>query len=116
MAAIALNRIFSFGSRKHSAVLNAITKYSVRSFSFTFAGPRSLEEIIKKELVEDKTRSELEDIWKTYHEQKVSRKWSVRMACLLLFLWRYDTWMQQDTIALVLDGEDGKNVTSRSNQ
>lgn len=70
MATIALNRFCSLSIRKHSAVLNTFTK--ARSFSFTFAGPRSLEEIIKKELVEEKTQAELEVIWKTYHDQKVS--------------------------------------------
>lgn len=42
-----------------------------RNFSFTFAGPRSLEEIIKKDLVQNKTSGEVTDIWYSYHESKV---------------------------------------------
>jgi hypothetical protein len=44
---------------------------TVRKFSFTFAGPRTLDEIIKKDLVEDKTGAEVADVWYTYHETKV---------------------------------------------
>lgn len=43
-----------------------------RLFSFSFAGPRSLEDVLKKELVEGKTATEVADIWYTYHENKVS--------------------------------------------
>jgi hypothetical protein len=42
-----------------------------RLFSFNFAGPRRLEDILKKELVEDKSATEVADIWYTYHENKV---------------------------------------------
>ena len=83
MAAMILNRIFSLG--KHSTALHTITKYSVRHLSFSFAGPRSLDEIIKKELVENTTKSELEGIWKTYHDEKVSRNESSEWrACFVL--------------------------------
>jgi hypothetical protein len=44
---------------------------TIRNFSFTFAGPRNLDEIIKKDLVEDKTGAEVADVWYTYHETKV---------------------------------------------
>ena len=42
-----------------------------RLFSFNFAGPRRLEDILKKELVEDKSATEVADMWYTYHENKV---------------------------------------------
>ena len=42
-----------------------------RQFSFSFAGPKKLEDIIKKDLVEDKTGAEVADIWHQYHENKV---------------------------------------------
>jgi hypothetical protein len=45
---------------------------TTRNFSFTFAGPRTLDEIIKKDLVEDKTGTEVADVWYSYHESKVS--------------------------------------------
>jgi hypothetical protein len=42
-----------------------------RCLSFTFAGPRTLEEILKKDLVQDKSATEVADLWYTYHENKV---------------------------------------------
>lgn len=45
--------------------------FSFRNLSFTFAGPRKLEDLIKKELMEDKAGTEVVDIWYTYHEEKV---------------------------------------------
>ena len=44
-----------------------------RHLSFSFAGARKLDDLIKKELLEEKSASEIEDIWYTYHEGKVSR-------------------------------------------
>ena len=44
---------------------------SKRYLSFSFAGPRGLNEIIKKELLENKTGTEIADIWYTYHETRV---------------------------------------------
>lgn len=41
-----------------------------RCFSFSFAGPKTLEDVMKKALVGDKSRSEVADIWYTYHEEK----------------------------------------------
>jgi hypothetical protein len=40
-----------------------------RSFSFIFTG-RRLEDILKKELIQDKTSTEVADLWYTYHENK----------------------------------------------
>jgi hypothetical protein len=45
---------------------------TTRNFSFTFTGPRTLDEIIKKDLVEEKTGAEVADVWYSYHESKVS--------------------------------------------
>ena len=53
---------------------NAVTSQSVRCFSFSFAGPRKLDDIMKKELVEDKSPTEVADIWYTYHEGKVRKR------------------------------------------
>mmetsp|Transcript_10208 Transcript_10208/g.21507 ORF Transcript_10208/g.21507 Transcript_10208/m.21507 type:complete len:226 (-) Transcript_10208:284-961(-) len=44
--------------------------WSKRCFSFSFAGPKKLHDILKKELVEDKSRTEISDLWYTYHESK----------------------------------------------
>ena len=43
-----------------------------RSLTFSFAGPRKLDELIKKELLNGKTGTEIADLWYTYHEEKVS--------------------------------------------
>jgi hypothetical protein len=43
---------------------------TARCFSFSFVGPKKLEEILKKTLVGDKSRSEVADLWYTYHEEK----------------------------------------------
>uniref|UniRef100_A0A7S2EBW8 ATP synthase mitochondrial F1 complex assembly factor 1 n=1 Tax=Trieres chinensis TaxID=1514140 RepID=A0A7S2EBW8_TRICV len=61
-----------------------------RSFSFSFAGPRKLDEIMKTELLEGKSASEVTDIWMTYHEGK------------------------DRTHGLVIDGEDTKKILSRA--
>jgi len=37
---------------------------------FSFAGPRNLNEIMKTELLENKTKAEISDIWMSYHESK----------------------------------------------
>jgi ATP synthase mitochondrial F1 complex assembly factor 1 len=42
-----------------------------RSMSFIFTG-RRLEDILKKELVQDKTPTEVADLWYTYHESKIN--------------------------------------------
>mmetsp|Transcript_19799 Transcript_19799/g.45164 ORF Transcript_19799/g.45164 Transcript_19799/m.45164 type:complete len:226 (+) Transcript_19799:214-891(+) len=44
--------------------------WSKRCFSFSFAGPKKLHDILKKELVEDKSRTEISGLWYTYHESK----------------------------------------------
>ena len=49
-----------------------------RCLSFNFAGPRSLNDILKKELVADKTANEVADLWLGFHEAKVRmvNEWS----------------------------------------
>lgn len=47
---------------------------SSRTLSFSFAGPQKLDEVLKKDLVEDKTGSEVADLWKSYHKGKVRVK------------------------------------------
>mmetsp|Transcript_23516 Transcript_23516/g.65269 ORF Transcript_23516/g.65269 Transcript_23516/m.65269 type:complete len:228 (+) Transcript_23516:151-834(+) len=41
-----------------------------RCFSFSFAGPKKLQDILKKELVGDKTPTEISEMWYSYHEGK----------------------------------------------
>lgn len=81
-----LNRI-PFGRLLHKKVGSSIpanfnnlknithckTSYNVASrymSGFSFAGPRTLDEIIKKDLIEEKNKAEISDIWMTYHEDK----------------------------------------------
>ena len=59
------------GGHPNNATAAAAASFARRYLSFSFAGPRTLEEIIKKELIESKTAAEIEDIWFTYHESKV---------------------------------------------
>lgn len=62
-----------------------------RLFSFSFAGPKNLNDILKKDLVKDKTKSEISDLWYTYHENK------------------------ENVIGLVLEGkEKSNNLLSRA--
>ena len=37
---------------------------------FSFAGAKKLEDIMKIDLIESKTKAEVSDIWLTYHEEK----------------------------------------------
>lgn len=61
-----------------------------RQFSFSFVGPKTLHEILKKDLVQDKTRTEISDMWYTYHENK------------------------DNVIGLVLDKKEGENILPRA--
>eukprot|EP00545_Synedropsis_sp_CCMP1620_P007941 CAMPEP_0119015512 /NCGR_PEP_ID=MMETSP1176-20130426/11157_1 /TAXON_ID=265551 /ORGANISM="Synedropsis recta cf, Strain CCMP1620" /LENGTH=214 /DNA_ID=CAMNT_0006968811 /DNA_START=190 /DNA_END=834 /DNA_ORIENTATION=- len=79
--------------------LNKITagsrpnRSSCLSFStFSWAGPRSLDEIVKKELMVDKNAEEVSDIWIKYHEEKPS------------------------VHGMVLKGEEGLGVLSRAKE
>lgn len=42
----------------------------VRHLSFSFAGARKLDDIVKKDLLEDKTAAQVSDIWYSYHEER----------------------------------------------
>jgi hypothetical protein len=46
------------------------TLISSRHMSFSFAGPRKLDEVMKTDLIEVKDKIEISDIWLTYHESK----------------------------------------------
>ena len=56
--------------------------------SFTFAGARKLDDIIKKEMLADKSASEISDLWTAYHESKVRRA-SLCVVGLSLSLYMY---------------------------
>ena len=61
-----------------------------RYLSFTFAGPRQLEEILKKDMVQDKSGTEVSDLWYSYHDQK------------------------DGVIGLSIKGDDGKRIVDRA--
>lgn len=63
-----------------------------RQFSFSFAGPRVLDEIIKKSMLETKTGAEIADIWYTYHESR------------------------ENVHGLVYKGKDCKNILARAKE
>lgn len=65
------NRFVSLACKRQ--LQRPIVAGTERLFSFSFVGPKTLEDIIKKELVQDKSATEVADIWFTYHENKVSR-------------------------------------------
>ncbi|KAL3922971.1 MAG: hypothetical protein SGILL_001919 [Bacillariaceae sp.] len=46
------------------------TMVQARCFSFSFAGPKVLDDILKKDLVDDKSATEISDMWYSYHEGK----------------------------------------------
>lgn len=60
--------------------------------NFSFAGPRKLDDIIKLDMVKDKSTAEISDMWMTYHEGK------------------------EKVHGLVLNGSKGKSVLSRAAQ
>lgn len=61
-----------------------------RYFSFSFAGPKKLHDILKKELVEDKSKTEISELWYSYHEGK------------------------ENVIGLVLGGKEAKPLIPRA--
>lgn len=63
-----------------------------RFLSFSFAGPRKLSEILKLDLLEGQSASEISDIWYTYHESRES------------------------VVGICLSGSDGKKVLSRASK
>jgi hypothetical protein len=68
------------------------TAVCTRYLSFSFAGPKTLDDILKKDLTSDKSGTEVADIWFSYHETK------------------------DNVLGLVLNGEDGKLVLSRDKE
>jgi hypothetical protein len=63
---------------------------TTRYLSFNFIGPKILDEILKKELVEDKSREEVASLWSSFHEGK------------------------KNVHGLVLKGEESKQLLSRA--
>lgn len=62
-----------------------------RSLSFSFAGPRNLDDIIKKDRVpEDMSGSDVSDMWFSYHDGK------------------------EGVIGLSLKGQDGQKIVERA--
>mmetsp|Transcript_8843 Transcript_8843/g.21610 ORF Transcript_8843/g.21610 Transcript_8843/m.21610 type:complete len:226 (+) Transcript_8843:76-753(+) len=61
-----------------------------RYLSFSFAGPKKLHDILKKELVEDKSKTEISELWYSYHENK------------------------ENVLGLVMGGEEAKAVIPRA--
>jgi ATP11 protein len=57
-------------TRNSVAPLLSSSSLSFRHLSFSFVGPKTLDDILKKEMVQDKTATEISDIWYTYHEGK----------------------------------------------
>jgi hypothetical protein len=59
-----------FQSSKRHLVQSSLNS-SIRHLSgFSFAGPRNLNEIMKTELLRDKDKKEISNIWMAYHENK----------------------------------------------
>ena len=56
--------------RQATAASKIFSVKSIRNLSFSFTGPRKLDDIMKIELLEGKSAAEVSDIWMTYHEDK----------------------------------------------
>ncbi|KAG7369847.1 ATP11 protein [Nitzschia inconspicua] len=65
-----LRRPILLTSSTNHVLFAATTSSSRRNLSFSFAGPKTLDDILKKDLVKDKTPTEISDLWYTYHEGK----------------------------------------------
>jgi len=76
---------------RHRATSTVLAMPTTRT-TFSFAGPRVLDDVIKTSLLENKTGSELADIWCSYHETK------------------------DHVIGIVMKGADGENVLRRASQ
>ena len=71
MLATTRSVISSFAFKRKLVVPTVSMAVSSRQFSFSFAGPKKLDDILKKELIENKNTTEISDLWYTYHEGKV---------------------------------------------
>jgi len=60
--------------------------------AFTYAGPRNLNEILQLELINNKSKAEVSDLWLTYHESK------------------------EDVAGLIMNGKEVKDVLSRASK
>ena len=60
--------------------------------NFSFAGPRKLNDILKTELLQDKSSTEISDMWMTYHEGK------------------------EKVHGIVMDGKKGRSLLSKAAQ
>jgi len=59
-------------ARSHTpSIKQTFQKTATRALSFSFSGPKKLDDVVKKELLESKSEVEVKDIWLTYHENKV---------------------------------------------
>lgn len=67
---------------------NSIQKRS----NFSYAGPRKLDDILKTELLQDKSVTEISDLWMTYHEGK------------------------DNVHGIVMEGEKGKRLLAKAAQ
>jgi hypothetical protein len=63
-------KVPNHGNSITTATNTATTIQKRQMGGFSFAGPRNLSEILKTELIENKTSAEISDIWLTYHEEK----------------------------------------------
>lgn len=80
----------SLVKRRLSLVGNPSRVIVLRNLSFTFAGTRNLDEIVKKDILENKSAAEISDIWYTYHEER------------------------ENVHGIIMPGSDGKTVLSRA--
>jgi len=60
--------------------------------NFSFAGPRKLSDVMKVDLLQDKSNTEISDVWMTYHEGK------------------------EKVHGIVMDGKKGRNLLSKAAQ
>merc|ERR1719232_106024 len=51
-------------------LLNSIHHQQFRQLTFSFTGPKSLNDIIKLDKIANKTKTEVSNMWKIYHDSK----------------------------------------------
>ena len=86
------NRLYSpLHKTTAQSLLKGKSAFQIRH-NFSYAGPRKLDDILKVEQIQDKTKVEVSDLWMTYHEGK------------------------EKVHGLVLDGATGKSILTRAAQ
>lgn len=76
-----------------SKCFSVFRQLGIRRFSgFSFAGPRKLDEIMKIDLIEGKSKTEISNLWMTYHENK------------------------ERVHGCFLSGDEGQNILSRAHK